>query len=80
MTSSLKAHIALFSAQVIYALNYSIAKDVMPMYVSPFALVFLRIIGACLLFWTASLFIPKEKVETADLKKTGISHLVWCGY
>lgn len=69
MTPTLKAHIALFSAQIIYALNYSIAKDVMPLYVSPFGLVMLRIAGACILFWSASFFIPKEKIETADLKK-----------
>ncbi len=69
MSSSLKAHSALFLAQIIYALNYSIAKDVMPVYITPFGLVFLRITGACVLFWIASFFITKEKIETADLKK-----------
>lgn len=69
MTSTLKAHIALFIAQIIYALNYSIAKDVMPHYISPFGLVMLRIFGACLLFWVASIFISKEKIERDDLKK-----------
>lgn len=69
MSPSVKAHVALFSAQIIYALNYSIAKDVMPIYVTPFGLVFLRIAGACVLFWIASFFITKEKIETTDLKK-----------
>ena len=69
MTPTLKAHISLFVAQVIYALNYSIAKDVMPLHVKPLGLVFLRILGACILFWVASLFINKEVVEKADLKK-----------
>ena len=56
MNSSLKAHISLFIAQVIYALNYSIAKDLMPTYIKPLGLVMMRITGALLLFWSLSLF------------------------
>ncbi len=67
MTDTVKAHVALFTAQVIYALNYSIAKDVMPVFIQPFALVMLRVFGAGLLFWTASFFIHKEKVAKKDL-------------
>lgn len=69
MTDSLKAHISLFTAQVIYALNYSIAKDLMPQHIQPLALVLSRIAGAGLLFWILSIFTRKEKVETKDLKK-----------
>lgn len=69
MNNSAKAHISLFSAQLIYALNYTIAKDLMPNYIGPLALVFLRITGACLLFWTLSLFAKKEKPDVGDLKK-----------
>ncbi|HWY38764.1 MAG TPA: DMT family transporter, partial [Bacteroidia bacterium] len=63
MTDSLKAHLSLFAAQVIYALNYSIAKDLMPHYVGPGALVLLRVMGAGLLFWTVSFFTPAQKLE-----------------
>lgn len=69
MNDALKAHLALFAAQVIYALNYSIAKDLMPKYIEPIALVFCRIVGACILFWLLSLFAKKEKVEKRDMKK-----------
>ncbi len=69
MKPSLKAHISLFAAQVIYALNYSIAKDLMPTYIKPLGLVMLRISGALILFWILSLFSKKEKVEKGDLKK-----------
>jgi drug/metabolite transporter (DMT)-like permease len=72
VTDSLKAHISLFSAQVIYALNYSIAKDLMPFHIGPLALVFLRISGACLLFWILALFTKQEKLEKGDLKKMAI--------
>lgn len=62
-------HIALLLAQVIYAMNYSIAKDLMPAYLQPLALVFMRITGAAVLFWILSLFTKNEKVEKKDLKK-----------
>lgn len=75
MSPVLRAHIFLFSAQVIYALNYSIAKDLMPTYISPLGLVTIRIGGACLLFWALSLFLPTEKVERGDLKKLAVLSL-----
>jgi len=69
MNSSLKAHISLFLAQVIYALNYSIAKDLMPTYIKPLGLVMMRISGALLLFWIMSFFSKREPLEKGDLKK-----------
>jgi len=69
MKSTVKAHIALFIAQVIYALNYSVAKDLMPKAIKPLGLVMLRIIGAMILFWTFSFFIKSEKIEKSDFKK-----------
>lgn len=69
MSPNLKAHLSLFLAQVIYALNYSIAKDLMPTHIKPLGLVFMRIAGATILFWLLSFFTKPEKVETADFKK-----------
>ena len=69
MSNALKGHIALFAAQIVYALNYSIAKGLMPNFISPLALVFLRIAGACILFWVLSLFVKTQKVKPSDLKK-----------
>ncbi len=69
MNPSLKAHCSLFAAQTIYALNYSIAKDLMPHHIKPLGLVMLRISGALVLFWLLSFFYPQEKVEKNDFKK-----------
>lgn len=69
MTDSLKAHVSLFSAQVIYALNYTLAKDLMPQYIGPGALVLLRIAGAGLLFWTVSLFLAEKRPQKGDYLK-----------
>ena len=61
------AHISLLAANIIYGLNYSIAKAVMPDQIKPFALVSLRSISAAFLFWTTCLFMPKEPVSKKDL-------------
>lgn len=44
----------------------------MPAYITPISLVFLRIIGAGILFWTLSLFVRTQKVEKQDLKRMAL--------
>jgi drug/metabolite transporter (DMT)-like permease len=61
------AHLSLLAANIIYGLNYSIAKAVMPDHIKPFALVSIRSISAAALFWITSLFIPRETVNRKDL-------------
>ena len=68
-----KAHTALLGANIIYGANYLIAKGVMPNKIGPSAFVFLRILGASILFWLIKSFI-KERVEKKDLWR-----LVACG-
>ena len=58
---------ALFMVQLLYGLNYTIAKTVMnENFVKPFGFVLIRVIGATILFWILSLFLPKEKIEKKD--------------
>ncbi len=61
------AHAAILGANIIYGLNYSIAKDVMPEFIQPFGFVFCRVSGALLLFWMFAQFAEKEKVSERDL-------------
>lgn len=68
-----KAHLALLGANVIYGMNHIIAKDVMPEKIGPTAFIFLRILGASLLFWTIKSFI-KEKIDSKDYFR-----LIVCG-
>ncbi len=64
--SNIKAHIALLIANIIYALNYGWAKDVMGGgFVKPFAFILMRVVGATLLFWSISMFF-REKVTNKD--------------
>ena len=69
MTKAFRGHLALLAAQIIYALNYSVAKGLMPAFISPIPLVFSRIIGAMILFWLLSLVVKTQKVERTDMKK-----------
>lgn len=62
-----QAHIALIVAHLIYGLNFSIAKSVMPGYIRPLALLSLRSSVTALLFWVSSLWLPEEKVDRKDL-------------
>jgi len=69
MTQAFRGHLALLAAQIIYALNYSIAKGLMPDFIGPIPIVFTRIIGATILFWLLSLVVKTQKIEKADFKK-----------
>ena len=66
---SLAAHLALFCANLIYGINYSVAKDVMGQYVQPFGFILSRVIGVTLLFWLAHSLFYSEKVDKKDLPK-----------
>lgn len=59
---------AVFLATIIYGINYSIAKDVMPLYIKPFGFIILRVSGALILFWIAGYFVKKERIERKDFK------------
>ena len=73
MTKIIFSHLALFSANSIYAINYIFAKDVMPYYLGPYGFILLRVLGACLVFSLIHHFLVKEKIQKKDL-----GYLVMC--
>ena len=75
LNKTLLAHVFLFVANLIYALNYTIAKDVMPTYISPSGFVLLRVIGAVFLFSFTYFFFIKEKIKKSDLLRLAICGL-----
>ena len=77
MNKVIQAHLALLIVNIIYSANYSIAKEVMPAYVQPFAFVVMRVGGALVLFWMVSSLYIKEKVDRKDLPR--IALLAICG-
>ena len=63
------ALLAAFGATTIYGLNHTIAKEVMPAYIQGFGFVQVRLLGAAIVFWLVSLFIPQQKIDRADFPK-----------
>ncbi len=51
---------------IFYAINYTIAKDVMPHYIEPLGFIIFRVLGTMILFWFVGLFGPKEKIQKKD--------------
>ena len=66
MQNKYSAYIAAFFVAIIYGVNYTIAKDVMPTYIKPFGFIVLRVLGATILFWILSLFLAKQKIDRSD--------------
>ena len=61
------AHISLFVANLIYAINYTFAKDVMPDFIQPSGFILLRVTGAVTLFSLFYFLFVNEKVEKKDI-------------
>lgn len=57
----------MFIGSLIFGGNYWVAKSLMPDILIPQQVIFLRVLGAGILFWAMSLFFPKEKVKAKDL-------------
>lgn len=76
MTRQVKSHIALISAGLIFGANYVIAKGMMPDHFLPKQIIFLRILGALILFTLLSFFVKETKrIERKDLMIIAISSL-----
>lgn len=59
-------HLALFAVALIYGANYTIAKEVMPIYISPSATILMRVLGATFLFW---ILVGGKRLVLADNKE-----------
>ncbi|RYJ53120.1 EamA/RhaT family transporter [Flavobacterium petrolei] len=67
-----KRNLALIGAtivSIIYGVTFTIAKDVMPLYIDAYGFILLRVGGSVLLFWLVWLFMPKEKIAFTDFPR-----------
>ena len=74
MKKIILAHIALIFANLIYAINFTLAKDVMPEYIMPSGFILLRVSSAVILFSMVYFLFIREKIKKKDLIK-----LAFCG-
>ncbi|MCU0421232.1 MAG: DMT family transporter [Bacteroidia bacterium] len=76
MKTSLKVHLALFMVSLIYGATFTIAKQVMPLYVKPFAFILMRVsVAAVFIFIFHSIFVKKKITDKKDFLQLGISAL-----
>ena len=67
-----KRNLALIGAtivSIIYGVTFTIAKDVMPLYIDAYGFILLRVGGSVILFWLVWLFMPKEKIALNDFPR-----------
>lgn len=67
-----KRNLALIGAtivSIIYGVTFTIAKDVMPLYIDAYGFILLRVGGSVILFWLVWFFMPKEKIALNDFPR-----------
>ena len=74
MNPLIKSHLALFVVNLMYGANYVVAKGLMPNVIGPNGFIFLRVLGATILFWL--LFGAQfQKVTRKDLLRLAVCAL-----
>ncbi|MBC8172428.1 MAG: EamA family transporter [Chitinophagales bacterium] len=73
MNNSTKAHVYVIIANIIYGLNYVIAKIALTE-IPPLGMVFTRVFVSLIIFWLIHFLFIKEKIVKADHKK-----MILCG-
>lgn len=66
MKNNFRSHLAVFTANVIYGANYSIAKGLMPTHIRPFGFIVIRVCTATILFLVTAQLLFREKIHRAD--------------
>lgn len=69
MQNKYVAHAALLLVNLLYGINFLVAKEVMPTYVGPSAFIFIRVSVTLLLFALLYLFVSREKVDWKDIPR-----------
>lgn len=65
------AHLALFTVNFLYGVNYVVAKGLMPGIIGPSGFILLRVLGAGALFWSLRAWRP-ERVSIADMGRLAL--------
>ncbi|CAL2102642.1 Threonine/homoserine efflux transporter RhtA [Tenacibaculum sp. 190130A14a] len=68
MNARVLALVAVSIATVIYGITFTVAKEVMPLYIKPFGFILLRVGGAAFVFWLLGILIRAPKIDKKDYK------------
>lgn len=75
----LKAHVAVLSANLLYGVNYVIAKEIMPTYMSASGLTFVRVCFSTVLLWLTGLFFATAHIERKDMWRVALAGILGVG-
>jgi len=67
LNKTIIAYLSLIITNLIYALNFTFAKDVMPNYIMPSGFILFRVTGALSLFSLSYFLFINEKVDKKDI-------------
>lgn len=75
-SNNISAHLAVFGANLIYGVNYTVAKDVMPEFVTPNGFILIRVLGAFLMFWLLGFGMKvSQKIDRKDWPRIALAGL-----
>lgn len=74
MNPLIKSHLALFVVNLMYGANYVVAKGLMPTVIGPNGFIFLRVLGATVLFWLV-FSTQFQRVTKKDLLRLAVCAL-----
>lgn len=70
------SHLSMIGAEVLWGISAPVGKVILAGGIAPMILTDMRLVGAALLFWIVSLFMPREKVSRRDLGAMFVASLL----
>lgn len=79
ISSRVKAHLAILTANLMFALNYSYSKSLIPNFLTPEALIIARISSAALLFVVVLTTVVRQRIERRDIGRLVLASMFGIG-
>lgn len=73
MNARVLALLAVSIATVIYGITFTVAKEVMPLYIKPYGFILLRVGGAAAVFWLIGTLVKTAAIEKKDYKFVAVA-------
>ncbi|QXP72879.1 EamA family transporter [Tenacibaculum sp. AHE15PA] len=80
MSQRTLALIATSIATLIYGVTFTVAKEVMPLYIKPSGFILIRVGCAAMVFWLLGVFVKAKPIEKSDYKNIMIAAFFGVGF
>ena len=75
MSSRWRLHLVMLCVTIIFGINGPFTKALLGGGLTPYTHMFCRFLGATILFWIASLWVPRERIDRKDWGKMTLASL-----